>query len=134
MDLWIDGKLLGAPHMDEAGFRREDYPPHAVHAEVWDGHIFLNLAAQPELLAAQLADLPEKFSPWGKGSAHIQKVCLRCEGQLEADHSNYNECLHCPILYPMLSRVSDPVSGNNDQPQLHLHRRLDGIPAAQHRR
>src|SRR5215475_10828673 len=35
----LDGKLVGAPHMDEAGgFCREDYPLNQVHAGVWDGH------------------------------------------------------------------------------------------------
>jgi nitrite reductase/ring-hydroxylating ferredoxin subunit len=36
----LDGRLIGAPHMDEAGsFCREDYPLNKVHAEVWDGNI-----------------------------------------------------------------------------------------------
>ena len=30
----LDGRLLGAPHMDEATFQREHYPLHAVHAEL----------------------------------------------------------------------------------------------------
>jgi glycine betaine catabolism A len=29
---------------------------------------------------------------------------------------NYNECLHCPVLHPALSRVSDYMSGDNDAP------------------
>ena len=40
----LDGRLIGAPHMDEVPhFRKEDYPLHRVHADVWDGHVFLNL-------------------------------------------------------------------------------------------
>ena len=31
--------------------------------------------------------------------------------------TNYNECLHCPVLHPALSRVSDYLSGENDTPQ-----------------
>src|SRR5712692_6370397 len=37
----LDGSLLGAPHMDESGFSRADYPLHPVRAAVWDGHIFI---------------------------------------------------------------------------------------------
>ena len=29
---------------------------------------------------------------------------------------NYNECLHCPILHPLLSRISDYLSGDNAAP------------------
>ena len=29
---------------------------------------------------------------------------------------NYNECLHCPILHPALSAISDYLSGENDPP------------------
>lgn len=114
----LDGKLLGAPHIDEGGFRREEYPLHAVHAEVWDGHIFLNLAARPESLAAQLADLPEKFRPWGMHELRIfKKYAYDVKANWKLIISNYNECLHCPTLHPMLSRVSDSMSGNNDKPQ-----------------
>jgi len=40
--------------MEDTGFQRENYPLHRVHADTWDGHIFLNLSAgQPQPLAAQ---------------------------------------------------------------------------------
>jgi Rieske 2Fe-2S family protein len=114
----LDGKLLGAPHMDEAGFRREDYPLHAVQAEEWDGYVFLNLSQQPETLAAQLADLPEKFRAWGMRELRTyKKYSYDVNANWKLIISNYNECLHCPILHPMLSRVSDSLSGNNDRPQ-----------------
>ena len=39
----LEGRLIGAPHMDEVPhFRKADYPLHAVRAEEWDGHVFLN--------------------------------------------------------------------------------------------
>ena len=42
----LDGRLVGAPHMDEVPhFRKEDFPLHGVHAEVWDGHVFINVGA-----------------------------------------------------------------------------------------
>jgi Rieske 2Fe-2S family protein len=114
----LDGKLLGAPHMDEAGFCREDYALHAVNADVWDGNILLNLAARPEPLAAQLMDLPQKFSAWRMHQLCTYKqLVYDVKANWKLIISNYNECLHCPILHPMFSRVSDSMSGNNDQPQ-----------------
>jgi Rieske 2Fe-2S family protein len=47
----LNGKLLGATHMDEQSFRRERYPLHAVQAGEWDGFIFLNLT--PHALAGR---------------------------------------------------------------------------------
>src|SRR5213078_3559676 len=40
----LDGRLLGAPHMDETpGFNKADYPLHRVNLGVWEGFIFVNL-------------------------------------------------------------------------------------------
>ena len=113
----LDGKLLGAPYMEGGEFRREDYPLHEVGAEVWDGHIFLNLAKEARPLAEQLADLPKKFAAWGIEELRVYK---RAAYEVKANWKlivlNYNECLHCPILHPMLSRVTDTMSGENDVP------------------
>ena len=113
----LDGRLIGAPHMDAPDFRREDYPLHSVHADLWDGHIFLNLAPQPQPLATQLADLPQKFSPWSM--QHLRRY-KRIDYQVKANWKfvvlNYNECLHCPVLHPALSRITDYLSGDNDSP------------------
>jgi Rieske 2Fe-2S family protein len=41
----LDGRLLGAPHMDETpGFSKADYSLHAVNLVLWEGFIFVNLA------------------------------------------------------------------------------------------
>jgi glycine betaine catabolism A len=113
----LDGKLLGAPHMEGAEFRREDYPLHAVHVEMWDGHVFLNLAREAGPLAEQLADLPGKFAAWGMEELRMYK---RAVYEVKANWKlivlNYNECLHCPGLHPMLSRITDTMSGENDAP------------------
>lgn len=114
----LDGKLLGAPHMDDAAFRREDYPLHAVHVDEWNGHIFLNLSPHPTPLTEQLADLPEKFAPWGMKDLRVHaQHSYEVKANWKLIISNYNECLHCPLLHPMLCRVSDPMSGDNESPQ-----------------
>ncbi len=114
----LDGKLLGAPHMEDAGFRREDYPLHRVHAGVWDGHIFLNLSTEPESLAAQLADLPQKFAAWKMGDLRLYKrMAYDVKANWKLIVINYNECMHCPVLHPLLSRITDYLSGENDPPQ-----------------
>jgi glycine betaine catabolism A len=114
----LDGGLLGAPHMDELIFRREDYPLHQVRVGLWEGNVFLNLAPGAGPLTEQLADLPEKFAPWRMRELRIYK---RHEYQVKANWKlivlNYNECLHCPILHPLLTHIADTMSGDNDTPQ-----------------
>ena len=114
----LDGRLLAAPHMEQVEFRKEDYPLRTVAAEVWDGHIFLNLGEDVRPLAEQLADLPKKFAAWDMGELRVFK---RERYEVKANWKlivlNYNECLHCPVLHPMLNRVTDYLSGENEDPQ-----------------
>ena len=114
----LDGKLLGAPHMDDCGFQREEYPLHAVGAEEWVGHIFVNLAKRREPLRKQLGDLPKKFAAWGMQDLRMHKrVVYEVKANWKLIVQNYNECLHCPLLHPALHRITDYLSGDNDQPQ-----------------
>jgi glycine betaine catabolism A len=113
----LDGQLLGAPHMQEANFRREDYPLYAVQAEIWDGHIFLNLAKPGGTLSAQLGALPQTFSAWRMQDLRNARTA---EYEVKANWKlliqNYNECLHCPVLHPLLNRITDYNSGENAVP------------------
>ena len=113
----LDGKLLGAPHMEGTGLCREDYPLHKVQVDAWDGHIFLNLGPKPEPLGQQLEDLPQKFAAWEMGKLRLYKrIAYHVKANWKLIAINYNECMHCPILHPMLSRITDYLSGENDPP------------------
>ena len=39
---------------------------------------------------------------------------------------NYSECLHCPIVHPLLNRQSHYMSGDNEPPAAHLPGRAHG--------
>jgi glycine betaine catabolism A len=112
----FDGRLLGAPHMQES-FRREQYPLHDVNTGVWDGHIFINMGDAPQPLTTQLADLPQKFSHWRMAELALhRRICYDVKANWKLIMLNYNECLHCPVLHPALHAISDYRSGNNDEP------------------
>ena len=112
----LDGRLIGAPHAHD-DFCREDYPLNRVHAELWDGHIFINLSAEPAPLAAQLEDIPQKFEHWQMAELRTYRsVTYNVKANWKLIMLNYNECLHCPILHPALSAISHYLSGENDQP------------------
>ena len=112
----LDGRLLGAPHMDDVPhFRREDHPLHRVHVDDWDGHLFLNLSPVPPPLHAQLADLPAKFAPWRMRELKLgHRIVYDVKANWKLIIQNYNECLHCPNLHPALNRLSHYLSGENE--------------------
>jgi phenylpropionate dioxygenase-like ring-hydroxylating dioxygenase large terminal subunit len=112
----LDGRLVGAPHMDEVPhFRKEDYPLHRVEADVWDGHIFITLARSPKPLADQLADLPGKFTSWRMQDLRLgHRIVYDVRANWKLIVQNYNECLHCPNLHPALNKLSHYLSGENE--------------------
>jgi Rieske 2Fe-2S family protein len=111
----LTGRLLGAPHMDGTDFNRLDYPLHEICTDNWDGHIFLNMAERPEPLKTQLADLPEKFAPWRMAELRMYKrIIYDVKANWKLLISNYNECLHCPLLHPALNRLTDYLGSDNE--------------------
>jgi glycine betaine catabolism A len=112
----LDGRLIGAPHMEEVPhFSKRDYPLHAVHADVWDGHIFLNLSPNPAPLREQLADLPGKFTAWRMQDLRLgHRIVYDVQANWKLVVQNYNECLHCPNLHPALNKLSHYLSGENE--------------------
>jgi Rieske 2Fe-2S family protein len=112
----LDGRLIGAPHMDEVPhFQKSEYPLHRVHADVWDGHIFINLSEAPRPLAEQLGPLPAKFRPWRMADLRLgHRVVYDVRANWKLVIQNYNECLHCPNLHPALNKLSHYLSGENE--------------------
>ena len=112
----LDGRLVGAPHMDDVpGFRKEDYPLHSVHLGVWEGLIFVSLAKSPPPLLEVFAPLAGKFSNWNL--PRLQSV-RRIEYDIKANwklmFQNYSECYHCPGVHPALAKISPYDSSEND--------------------
>jgi phenylpropionate dioxygenase-like ring-hydroxylating dioxygenase large terminal subunit len=113
----LDGQLSAAPHMEQPEFCRENYPLHGISAEIWDGHVFVNLDRIAAPLAAQLGDLRGKFDAWRVGELRMaarMTYDVKCNWKLLV--VNYNECLHCPTLHPLLNRMTHYLSGENDPP------------------
>jgi len=126
----LDGRLIGAPHMDAAPhmgaaphmdtevFQRHDYPLHKLHTDIWDGHVFINASPQPDPLMLQLADLPARFAPWRMAELRLHKrIVYDVQANWKLIVANYNECLHCPLLHPALNRLTDYLGSDNEAPQ-----------------
>jgi Rieske 2Fe-2S family protein len=113
----LDGRLLGAPHMDAPGFIRDDYPLHEVRTATWDGHLFLHLGRDPQPLSENLGSLPERFAPWRMQELRMYKrVLYDVAANWKLIVGNYNECLHCPMLHPALNKLTDYLGADNEAP------------------
>jgi Rieske 2Fe-2S family protein len=124
----LDGTLANAPHMEKVeGFREADYPLNAVAAETWDGHIFINLSARPIPFAEHLAGLDIKFAAWRMGELQmVERRVYQLKANWKLIIQNYSECLHCPIVHPLLNKQSHYMSGDNEPPQpTYLGGRMD---------
>jgi Rieske 2Fe-2S family protein len=119
--LWtygLDGRLVGAPQMEDVGFSRQDYPLHEAHTGLWDGHIFLHLGKKPKPLARQLAGLPKKFAAWRMEELRLYKrIVYEVKANWKLVVSNYNECLHCLSVHPALNRLTDYLGADNETPK-----------------
>jgi Rieske 2Fe-2S family protein len=112
----LDGRLIGAPHMNEVGeFDKADYPLYEAALGSWEGFLFVNLSRQPEPFERAFAPLLGRFSSW-----HIAKLrsAHRIEYDVQANWKlvveNYSECYHCPLIHPALVKLSPYRSGQND--------------------
>jgi Rieske 2Fe-2S family protein len=124
----LDGTLANAPHMEKVqGFCEADYPLNAVATAVWDGHIFINLSARPIPFEQHLAGLDHKFQPWRMAELQmIERRVYHLKANWKLIIQNYSECLHCPIVHPLLQKQSHYMSGDNEPPQpTYLGGRMD---------
>lgn len=112
----LDGRLIGAPHMQDApGFEKRDYPLHAVATAEWEGFVFAHLGKDPVPFYTWLAPLIGRFARWGLGSlVSLKRMDYDVEANWKLIFLNYSECLHCPVIHPLLSRRSPFTSGAND--------------------
>lgn len=124
----LDGRLANARHMDKVqGFCEADYPLNSVATTIWDGHAFINLSAHPIPFAEHLAGLDKKFRPWRMEELQmVERRVYQLKANWKLVIQNYSECLHCPIVHPLLNKQSHYLSGENEPPQpTYLGGRMD---------
>ena len=124
----LDGSLANAPHMEKVeGFREADYPLRKVATAIWDGHVFMNLSERPTPFADHVAGLPGKFRPWGMEDLRlVERRVYPLKANWKLIIQNYSECLHCPIVHPLLNKQSHYMSGDNEPAQpTYLGGRMD---------
>ena len=112
----LDGRLIGAPHMDEIrGFRKEEYSLVQVNVRVWEGFLFVNLDQDAMTLEEWFAPLAGKFSHWNLPNLKsVKRLTYEVGANWKLMFENYSECYHCPGVHPMLSKISPYDSAEHD--------------------
>jgi Rieske 2Fe-2S family protein len=112
----LDGRLVGAPHMNEVeGFDKKRYPLHEAAVAEWEGFVFVNLSEKPQPFEEWFAPMLRRLTRYDLPSLkvnHRARYDVRANWKLV--FQNYSECLHCPMIHPELSTVLPYQSGAND--------------------
>ena len=112
----LDGRLIGAPHMNEvAGFEKKDYPLHAAALAEWEGFVFLSLAREPQPFREAFAPVLERFDRFNLPAlVTVRRIEYDVRANWKLVMQNYSECLHCPTIHPELTTKLPYTSGAND--------------------
>ena len=106
----LDGRLVSTAHAHPTeDFVVAEHGLRQVQHRIWNGFVFLNTAAEPGPI---MADVPlSTLDNWPMDSlvtAHRWESELACNWK--AFWENYSECLHCPGIHPELCDLV-PVYG-----------------------
>ncbi|MDQ3410899.1 MAG: aromatic ring-hydroxylating dioxygenase subunit alpha, partial [Chloroflexota bacterium] len=110
----LDGRLLGAPNIaKDESFHREDFGLFPVHAQTWEGLVWLSLADQPAPVTAQVEPpLVKRFGSleiFNRYTVGELRAGRRIEYAVNANWKliveNFMECYHCGPVHPELTRL-----------------------------
>jgi Rieske 2Fe-2S family protein len=111
-----DGRLIGAPHMQEVeDFDRSDYPLHAAALAEWEGFVFVSIDPDARSFDQWFAPMIDRFARFDLAEQRVgHRVRYDVHANWKLVFQNYSECLHCPVIHPELAAVLPYQSGAND--------------------
>ena len=126
----LDGRLIGAPQMDDVeGFRRDDYPlsPGRLR-DVGRPCLHQSRSAIRRRWPHSSARCPRRSRRGGwRELRRVHRVMYNVQANWKLIVQNYNECLHCPIIHPLLNRMHHYLGAANVPSTDTLLRRRDGL-------
>lgn len=104
-----DGSLRGVPQFEHTElFDKKDFGLKPVHAQIWNGLVFITLNENPVPLQQVVKGIEERIHPINLAgmSYHATTTDLiQCNWKVYAD--NYLEGYHIPIVHPKLAGLLD---------------------------
>lgn len=109
----FDGRLQSTPHLvPPPDFEKTDYSLHRVHAQCWEGFVWVNLGAEVPPLAEELGGLWTCFARYGVGRLRrAHRIAYDVAANWKLLVENFSECYHCPAIHPELNRASHYLGG-----------------------
>lgn len=112
------GALTSAPNMENVPeFQRSEHGLIEVDCQTKGGFLWINLATNPA--STQWLDpLADRMADW-----RVEELRIGAEIEYEVNANwklifqNYSECYHCPIVHPMLNRLTPYRGSSNDLDQ-----------------
>lgn len=100
----LDGRLHSAAHMP-GDFDKSEISLKKIHAEILEGMIFINFAANPASFEPVRNELKGCLRPYRLDKAkvaHRQTYAIKANWKLSVE--NYTECYHCAPSHPEYTR------------------------------
>ncbi len=114
----LDGRLKGAPHMEDMDFDPAEYGLHPVRVDEWRGFLFASLDPKARPVTAYLGDLVARLAPYPLERLRLaHRVTYDIAANWKLVVQNANECYHCPGVHPQLVRLTPYTSGEEDMTQ-----------------
>lgn len=112
----LDGTLRNVPTMAEvANFAAADYPLHRVATEVWNGFVFVNLAADAPPFEQALPALRARFAQRDTSALKsVRTLSYEIAANWKLVFHNFSECYHCPTVHPLLNQLTPFRNTEND--------------------
>ncbi len=109
----LDGKLRGAPLMDQAvGFNTEGQKLRPVNLELWQGWIFLNVNPDASPLAPTLSELAGRFAPYDvENLVWVDSVKFDSPWNWKIMVENFLESYHHIGVHPETLNPAFPAKG-----------------------
>ena len=108
----LQGDLLRTSSKRNApGFEVADFPLYKISVREWSGFIFVALTENPPAFE-RIFDMPlNRMDAWPLGELAVGHVLVKTiHSNWKIFWENYNECLHCPGVHPLLSNLV-PIYG-----------------------
>jgi Rieske 2Fe-2S family protein len=112
----LDGKLIGAPNMNEVeGFNRDDHGLMTVACVNWCGFVMVHLNRTNEDFETDFAPIIQRTAPWEMEKLNLQDTLeYTVQANWKLVFQNYSECYHCPTVHPNLNRLTPYRGATND--------------------
>lgn len=109
------GKLVSAPNMEGVpDFQTEEHGLLEVACQIGGGFIWINFAPTQNL-NQWLNPIVGHLADWSVSELKIaHEISYKVSANWKLIFQNYSECYHCPIVHPMLNRLTPYRGSSND--------------------